>query len=595
VTPRQIDGVRWGKTDLGRVEIRADLAFDGLLRYAVTIEPDTDVTVDELVLDVPLANDQARLGHYNRASWLSDSAFAIGQEPGWRWVREFQPCIWIGNERAGLTWYAQSPKGWRPADPEKAISLCREDDATHLRLHFIGKRTTLVAPCCFHFALQPTPVKPFPPPSLYRHWHIAHWKGGSSSGSEHDYLMDIEGAKRMGVKAVCIHSYWADFFSSPRPYAKKRFKAFVERCHAADIKVLPYFSLTGLAAESPEYRQYGQEWALIPGWSWAHGRRFTRPSQYANSVCTASSWADYISDGIQRLAEEYDIDGVYLDNSGMYPCCNPLHGCGYPKEEEQLVERSGRSTAYETWGEAPEDRTPIYPIWAVRDLHERIYVIFKSLNKETIISRHTSGSCVPAFFSFVDTFWTGEQYVHSKPGTALPLVKFRTEFIGSQWGLPAEYLLNDGHPFTIEQGLSLALPHDTLIRPYLPPSGRVTGEERPLRILSKIWQIYDNFRIEEAAFLPYWDPPPLAPEAPDPVKVSAHFVKARRALIIVSNLQGSSCDCDFELILTPLGLDGQSVTWRDGYTGTPLEMAEGRVKTTLDAMAHKLFLVKRER
>ncbi|MBC7352119.1 MAG: hypothetical protein H5U08_07150 [Thermogutta sp.] len=57
---------------------------------------------------------------------------------------------------------------------------------------------------------------------------------------------------------------------------------------------------------APEWDQYPEEYLVYP----RAGGYKRKPEQTAYIVCYRSHWQDFIRDGIAKLIDEYDIDGV---------------------------------------------------------------------------------------------------------------------------------------------------------------------------------------------------------------------------------------------------------------------------------------------
>ncbi|MBM4041322.1 MAG: hypothetical protein FJ290_22700 [Planctomycetes bacterium] len=77
-------------------------------------------------------------------------------------VGSFYPTVWIGSERRGFLWWADSDKGWVQDDAVPAHDAVRAGGAVVLRNHVVAKPTELVEPRTVAFSYMATPVKPFP-------------------------------------------------------------------------------------------------------------------------------------------------------------------------------------------------------------------------------------------------------------------------------------------------------------------------------------------------------------------------------------------------------------------------------------------------
>ena len=129
------------------------------------------------------------------------------------------------------------------------------------------------------------------------------------------------------------------------------------------------------------------------------------------------------------MIDEFGVDGVYLDGT-EYPhaCANRRHGCGYVRADGGV--------------------SPTYPVWAVRSMMKRIYTIVRSRKPEGQVNVHNSTCITIPTLGWATSSWDGEQFRGLSSGTSaaevLPLDVFRTEFMGHQWGVPAEFLSYEG-------------------------------------------------------------------------------------------------------------------------------------------------------
>ncbi len=168
------------------------------------------------------------------------------------------------------------------------------------------------------------------------------------------------------------------------------------------------------------------------------------PSQMVTSVCLRSVWQDALVDYVSRMMDEFDIDGIYLDSTNMpFPCSNTLHGCEARRADGTKV--------------------PVYPVFAVRDTFRRLYAVVKGKKAEGIVDSHVFDCMNSAALAFATSYWNGEQLSAARfPSDALPLDRFRTEFMGVNWGVPCDLLAYQMGGF--RNGLAVSLPHDVLVR-----------------------------------------------------------------------------------------------------------------------------------
>ena len=88
---------------------------------------------------------------------------------------------------------------------------------------------------------------------------------------------------------------------------------------------------------APEWDEYHEKCLVFPRRGGYKRRYQPEPDQTAYIVCYRSAWQDFIAAHLQKLVEEYGIDGVYLDvTSEPWGCRNTLHGCGYKRPDGSI-------------------------------------------------------------------------------------------------------------------------------------------------------------------------------------------------------------------------------------------------------------------
>ena len=168
----------------------------------------------------------------------------------------------------------------------------------------------------------------------------------------------LEWYAKKGVRAVVITRWWEPFaYTAPLGH-EQEFRDLVQACHAVGIKILPYVGGFILSELAPEAALCKLEMVKQPLEDYpVRAPNLTPQSGFV--ACQASSWQDFLADGVARLIDEYNVDGVYLDSSTMpWACRNELHGCGYAR--------------------ADGSRATTYPVFAVRRNHQRIYNAVKA-------------------------------------------------------------------------------------------------------------------------------------------------------------------------------------------------------------------------
>jgi hypothetical protein len=164
---------------------------DGLCYLELTYAPGgrKPVTVDALRLEWPFraAAAESLLCYGPGGNFSTRTARVLPATAGTLWssremgklgsgmtVGTFFPLVWLGDERRGLLWWADSDRGWVPDDEVPAHEVVREmrrgrtgaaEAVVVLRNHLIGKPFELTAPRTVALSYMASPFRP-----LVKNW-----------------------------------------------------------------------------------------------------------------------------------------------------------------------------------------------------------------------------------------------------------------------------------------------------------------------------------------------------------------------------------------------------------------------------------------
>jgi len=459
-----------------------------------------------------------------------------------RWHSVFLPHIWIGDEDKGLQWLCESDEGWRPSDAARAIEVLPQGKTTVVRLNIIGKPTRLDKPRDYTFAFEASPVKPMLP-DRYK-LHYAH---ASNTDTPQSW---IDNVKNLGVRTIGVHQ-WTDWMGYPQPASGsnvEKLRSAVTACHQRGIKILPYQALLA-SHKAPEYQAFFRECRIVdknafscPGYS--------KDTVY--TVCPRSIWADFEVDGIARLMRDFNLDGIYSDSlTCVGDCSNPLHGCGYVGEDGKV-----HSTV---------------PIFAVRHFIKRLRRVLEQQGKETVLVGHTSASITLPTLGFCDAYLDMEHLTGQPRPFRLSLDAFRAEFMGRNFGIPAQSLSYEwqGKGFTTQECLAISLLHDV-------------EEPWAYDAMSPVWKAWDDFGVDQAEFLPYWKT--WGWQAPEGVKVSAYAHPNGQMLAVAANLTDKA-------VRGALRLNSPVTSATDAFSGAAVAVADGAISDTFPVWRVKMYRV----
>ena len=552
------------------------IEYDGAMFIDVKIMPgegvddESPIELPKLHMEIPLTAEAATLFHYwphrGLGIELDHTTENSGGVPADGMAIPFKPFIWLGWEEGGLSWFTESAKNWQPADADGAIEVVRDGDSVVLRLRLLDSEPVAwknqvlqwrrrVAPLTFRMGLQATPMKPMVRDTAGR--HMAFNFNHQVATTPDKYREGRTVFDRMvddGVTMAVFHEAWQPIQNYGFSDKVSEVREAVNLCHENGMKVLAYFGYE-LATLAPEWGDFADDCLAqnpdgVPAGGW---RRWPHQRDYV--VCTHSDWADELVARIIDAMDTFGFDGLYLDQTNVpFGCCNESHGCG--------------------WRDANGNLQPTYPILAAREVMRRLYEVVHA--RGGWIDLHSSSCCVTPTMSFGHSYYDGEHLIWNEkfskdPVPNVGLEAFRAEFIGWNFGIPADYMASATQAFPLVHGI--------LDRP-LPEK----AESRiPVR---KALQMFD---ADAAEFLGYWrkDLPFTAGPA-ESVKISA-YRHADRLLLIVANLSGSdTMDVDVAVDLAAAGLSGAA---HDMLDDEAVELTDGRATFSLEPLAMKLIRV----
>ena len=388
-------------------------------------------------------------------------------------------------------------------------------------------------------------------------------KFGKAATWASDGMTQLGKLAALGVRTLCFHEHWSPYQSYPAVTEENRpkLRTLVDGCREKKIGLLLYMSRQ-FADNAPEWELYHEEVLQTPNFGAYH----RKPEQRAYVVCWNSHWRDFCLDHLGKLMDEFGHDGWYLDGPEWPMACdNRHHGCGY---------------------EAPDGTVrPTWDIFATREFMKRLYVLTRQRNPRGQLNIHNSTVMVIPTLGFGTSTWGGEQIDTIKPPVKtldiLPMDAFRTEFMGRQWGVPAEFLVYDGQPYYARDVLAYTLLHGVLIRP---------GGDEMLGRVSALWKVDDEFGITGAEMLPYWSNGDVIQCNPEGVYATAYQRPDKGLVLFVSNLGDEPAEAKVTLKLDQLSLGAQAQAW-DALTGEAVQMDGGAMGLEMGSWEYRVVRV----
>jgi hypothetical protein len=594
------------ENDAITMRINTTVEYDGFITYECEIKAIRDLAMDELTLDIPLKTQHAKYCYGDRvypekmkpripiSAWYSG---AIHDDLSFK----FSGNIWLGDNERGLCWQAESDEYWHYGNKQKAIEILPRGDTTTFRAHLVDIPTQLSKgdTLKYKFALQATPNKPM----VRDAWDLRIVRS-EPYGKDLDLptrkLKDGSSALQAyaddGIEYLFTNVN--DIWPWPMPIHEeftvalhRMFKAV----HAHGLKAHDYVIHQRIAVDIPEFDIHGAHMAKQPmRWYVQNGppnKGHPRPgpltvdyganSQGAIMHCPKSMATQdaYIHSLALRMATFGD-DGVYLDGSNASPPCqNLMHGCGYRAQDGSIHNT--------------------YPVFAARQFIKRIYTVVKKNKPDGLVDLHCSFGFNPTSVAYSDVYWTGEQWWHLRGTGAehipdeLSLDQFRTEFMGYQFGVPANMLAYRlGSKMDVA---AISLLHDVPVRPNNTEhdvlSHKVTANYS--QTLFKIWKLRDQFDAKNARKLFYWNNQDYVAVSPDHGHAFLLHHPKNGVLAYLCNLDREKQTISASFNLDKLGLAGRKIEVVNALTQEKINMtADGILAIPLNSMQWGYYWIK---
>lgn len=458
------------------MKVAARMEFDGFVDYKVAVTAQRDTAVSDIRLEVPFNEDCAR--------YMMGLGFKGGLRPetfDWSWDRKKnQDTLWLGAVNAGMqvsfraenysrplntNFYLSKPLNLPPswwnegkgtvevhtagAEGTKAGKKASGTRAVILSAHS-GPRTMQAGETLhFDFTLLITPFKPLDPASQFRERYFHAFK-------------PLDEVAATGANVINVHhaNDINPFINYPflRP---REMKAYIDDAHGRGFKVKIYDTVRELSNRAPELfalRSLGHE-IFSPGpgggYSWLQehlGSDYIAawfvPELKDAAVINSgmSRWHNYYIEGLDWVARNVGIDGLYLDDVAFDRTTM--------KRVRKVIDR---------------DRPG-----ALIDLH--------SANQYNVRDGFaSSANLYLEHFPFLNRLWFGEYFDYNGSGADYWLV----EISGIPFGLMGEMLQDGGNPWRgMVFGMTSRLPW--------------AGDPRPL------WKVWDEFGITASKMVGWW-------------------------------------------------------------------------------------------
>jgi len=503
-----------------QADVQASLEADGTLVYAIALTAAQVTELRDVRLMIPLNRDvaQYQLGLGRQG----DHAPADFQ---WKWnVENNQDGAWIGTVNAGLEFHLRDEHYQRPLNTnfyhqqplrmpmswdnggQGGIQLASEREDYLVRA-YSGPRT-LKAGETLHYdiVMRVTPFKTIHPSEHFaeRFFHK---------------FDDLDAIKAEGANVVNVHhakpiNPWINYpFLEP-----EAMRAYIDAAHQRGMRVKIYDTVRELSDRAPELpmlESLGHEVISTGkggGFSWLQEHldgdyiaAWHVPENRDAAVINAgqSRWHNYYIEGLDWLARNMGIDGLYLDD-----------------------------VAY--------DRTTM----------KRVRKVLEAQRPHPLIDLHSASQYNPRdgyinsallymeLFPYIDRLWFGEEFDYEKTSSSYWL----TEISGIPYGLMGEMLQNDGNPW---RGMLFGMTSRLGWSAGSDPRG--------------LWKLWDSFGIEQADMIGWWVHGTPVKTGRDDVLATSYVRKGNKTLIALASWAPDKTTVKLDIDWKALGLSASKV------------------------------------
>jgi hypothetical protein len=436
----------------------------------------------------------------------------------WKWdVTRNQDAAWLGDVNGGIqftlkddhsyvrplntNFYLQKPLVMPASWANNGRGGCsfREAGAIYRTTCFSGPRVLLAGDTLhYDFRLMITPFHPIDPA---RHWKERYF---------HAYV-PLDSVAKMGANVINVHHATPinPFINYPflRP---DTMRAWIDSAHARQMKVKIYYTVRELTNRAPELwtlRSLNDEvLADGPGggWSWLQehvegsylgGWFVPQISDAALVTSGVSRWHNFYVEGLDWLARNEGLDGLYLDDVAF---------------DRTTMMRARKALERNRPG-------------SLIDLHSA-----NQYNSRDGFA--SSANLYLEHFPFIDRLWFGEYFDYDSPPDY-----WLVEISGIPFGLMGEMLEGGGNPW---RGMLFGMTN------RLPWS----GDPRP------IWKEWDNFGIQDTKMIGWWVPnPPVTTDRSDVLVTT--YAGNGKALLSVASWAPDTVSVKLKVDWKALGLD----------------------------------------
>jgi hypothetical protein len=461
------------------------IEYDGVLWNSISIKAKENLSGIQLKMIIP--ESMAKFYHATSAGFGAGGrrTDAIDKDI----ALTFWPVVWVGGYEQGISWFAESNSSWKTADTTP-IRIIKNKGQTLLEVQFADKLDK-GQDIKIEFGLVATPVKPLP-----KNYPFTMFGDNFST-----YINRKPPRAPIMAVALLPEALGEGFFDLPLdgPHPNAEMKRALEGkaiCEKNNVIFIPYQGAVNLDEGYPVVKDNLLEWQTGPANHFTYQEPRTGKTGVIYNICPASAGGDYFVYRFKEMVEKMKLKGIYFDFGVAVPCSNRYHGCD-----------GG------------------YTLLAKREFFKKIaHVLADANNGEYTIVIHNSESVQVPVSTFATHFLNGEGLRQASSSVFhfgkdlldhYQIPDFASEHSSLPWGITSSvYVPTD--PLAPQFGgedepgkqtpqelykfrMTKAAMAGALIHNTIPSSARMH-----YGWFDKVLRFYDDFKISQAEFLPYW-------------------------------------------------------------------------------------------
>ncbi|MBM4091119.1 MAG: hypothetical protein FJ276_17110 [Planctomycetes bacterium] len=515
----------------------AKLECDGYVNYRLTLGTTAAVDLDDLRLEIPFRRDAARL------------MMGLGRKGGHRpeaWPWKWDPAVsnnqfWLGDVNLGLSCKLKhAEERWDLFNTKETGGYRDWFDGTHggcditeqgsdcvLASAYTGpRRLEPGRELCFRFGLLITPVKTLDKD----HWKWRYYHGNGTP--------PLEQITPTGANIINVHQGDALNPYINYPFVnEQKIREFVEQAHAAEMRVKLYYTIRELSnytAEIWALRSLGDE-VYVQGEGFRLADAFAEEKSDGGGANTGGSWlCEHLVTGYQP-AWHTPLGGGRQDAAIATTGLSRWHNY-YLEGLSWLIRKDGVDGLY------------LDGVGYDREIMKRVRKVMQRSRPGCLIDFHSGNHFHPVYglnncanlyielFPFIDSLWFGEGFDYNEPPDY-----WLVEMAGIPYGLFGEMLHGGGNPW---RGMLFGM------------TSRLgwSGDPRP------IWKLWDEFGIDEARMIGYWDEQCPATAGCDQVLATA-YVRPKQTLVALASWAAEPMQVQLQIDWKTLGLDPEKTSF----------------------------------